>query len=110
MRTKGSPHNVVQTVKTTTGNIKLLVPLRKVSQKLKRYMHNEQPAKVGGMVNQPIDHLIGHYDATLRGWYNYYQWAENVYQLNYARYVLRYSLAKTLAAKGCSTISKIFRK
>jgi hypothetical protein len=110
LRTKGSPHNVVQTVKTTTGNIKLLVPLRKVSQKLKRYMRNGQPARVGGMVNQPVDHLIGHYDALLRGWYNYYQLAENVCQLNYARYILRYSLAKTLAAKERSTISKIFRK
>ena len=28
LRSKGSPHNVVQTVKTTSGNIKLLVPLR----------------------------------------------------------------------------------
>jgi group II intron reverse transcriptase/maturase len=82
MQTKGSPHNVIQTVRTTTGNIKLLVPLRKISRKLKRYMSNGQPAKVNGYVNQPVDHIIAHYNGVLRGWYNYYQLAENVCQLN----------------------------
>lgn len=110
MNTKGSPHNVVQTVKTTTGNIKLLVPLRQVNRKLKRYTHKGRPAKMNGLVNQPIDHIIDHYNGVIRGWYNYYQLAENVGRLNYARYVLRYSLAKTLAAKERSTLRKIFRK
>ena len=110
MNTKGSPHNLVQTVRTTTGNIKLLVPLRQVNRKLKRYMHKGRPAKMNGFVNQPIDHIIGHYNGVIRGWYNYYQLAENVGKLNYARYVLRYSLAKTIAAKERSTLHKIFRK
>jgi hypothetical protein len=110
MKTKGSPHNVVQTVRTTTGNIQLLVPLRKISRKLKRYMHNGQPAKENGFVNQPADHIIAHYNGIIRGWYNYYQLAENVGRLNYARYILRYSLAKTLAAKERSTLRKIFHK
>jgi group II intron reverse transcriptase/maturase len=110
MRTKGSPHNVVQTVKTTSGNIKLLVPLRAVNRKLKRYRYKGRPAKMNGLVNQPIDHIIEHYNGVIRGWYNYYQLAENVGRLNHARYVLRYSLAKTLAAKERSTLRKIFRK
>jgi hypothetical protein len=46
LRRKRSPHNVVQTVKTTSGNIKLLVPLRDLSEKLKRYMANGQPKGV----------------------------------------------------------------
>jgi group II intron reverse transcriptase/maturase len=110
LRRKGSPHNVVQTIKTTTGNIKLLVPLPKLSQKLKKYMANGQPAAVRAYSNQPIDHLIDHYNALIRGWYNYYQLAENVCRLNYARYILQYSLAKTLACKERSSVSKIFRK
>lgn len=110
MKTKGSPHNVVQTVRTTTGNIQLLVPLRKMFRKLNRYMHKGQPAKVNGFVNQPVDHIIAHYNGVIRGWYNYYQLAENVGRLNYARYILRYSLAKTLAAKERSTLRKIFHK
>jgi group II intron reverse transcriptase/maturase len=66
LRRKGSPHNVVQTIKTTTGNIKLLMPLPKLSQKLKKYMANGQPAAIRAYSNQPIDH----YNAIIRGWYN----------------------------------------
>jgi hypothetical protein len=107
---KGSPHNVVQTVKTTSGNIKLLVPLRELSEKLKRYMANGQPNRIDAFINQPIPHIIDHYNGVIRGWYNYYQLAENVGRLNYARYILQYSLAKTLARKEGITVSKIFRK
>jgi len=110
MQRKGSPHNVVQTVKTTSGNIKLLVPLRSLSKKLKKYMANGQPAEVNAFINQPVDHIIHHYNGVIRGWYNYYQLAENVSSLNYARYILKYSLVKTLAAKERSSTSKIFRK
>jgi len=110
LQRRKSPHNVVQTIKTTSGNIKLLVPLRELSMKLKKYMANGQPASVYGLTNQPVDHIIGHYNGVIRGWYNFYQLAENVSSLNYARYVLQYSLAKTLAHKERSSVSKVFRK
>lgn len=110
MRRKRSPHNVVQTVRTTSGNIKLLVPLRRLSEKLQKYMVNGQPACMNAFVNQPVDHIIGHYNGVIRGWYNYYQLAENVSSLNYARYILQYSLAKTLAHKESISVSKVFRK
>ena len=110
LQRKRSPHNVVQTVKTTSGNIKLLVPLRKLSDKLDKYMANGQPASMCAFINQPVDHIIHHYNGVIRGWYNYYQLAENVSSLNYARYVLQYSLAKTLAHKERSSVSKVFRR
>jgi len=110
MQRRGSPHNVVRTARTTTGTIKLLVPLRNLSKKLERYMAKGQPAALQAFVNQPTDYIIRRYNATIRGWYNYYQLAENVCQLNYARYVLHYSLAKTLATKERSSVSKIFNK
>jgi group II intron reverse transcriptase/maturase len=110
MRTKRSPHNVVQTVKTTSGNIKLLVPLRQINQKLRPYRYRGKPGKRGGLIHHPPDQIIQHYNSIIRGWYNYYQLAENVGRLNHARYVLRYSLAKTLAAKERSTLRKIFRR
>jgi hypothetical protein len=40
LQRKGSPHNVIQTIKTTSGNITLLVPLKDLSKKLKKYMAN----------------------------------------------------------------------
>jgi len=110
LQRKGSPHNVVQTVRTTTGNIKFLVPLRELSEKLEKYMADGQPACMNAFINQPVDHIIEHYNGVIRGWYNYFQLAENVSRLNYARYVLQYSLAKTLAHKEGSSVSKVFQK
>jgi hypothetical protein len=110
LRRKGSPHNVVQTIKTTSGNIRLLVPLRDLFRKLKKYVAKGKPTHLSGLVNQPIEHIIDHYNGVMRGWYNYYQLAENVGRLNYARYVLQYSLAKTLAHKEGITVAKVFHK
>ena len=110
LRRKGSPHNIIQTIKTTTGNIKLLMPIQPLAEKLKKYMAAGRPACMNALINQPIEHIIEHYNGVLRGWYNYYQLAENVCQLNYTRFVLRYSLAKTLAHKERSSVSKVFRK
>jgi group II intron reverse transcriptase/maturase len=110
LRKKRSPHNVVQTTKVGSGNITLLVPLRKLSRKLKTYTANGQPASRFELTNQPADQIIERYNSVMRGWYNYYQLAENVAQLHYARYVLHYSLAKTLAHKEGVSMYKIFRK
>jgi len=105
-----SVHNINQTRKTGSGNIQFLVPLKNLSEKLKKYKAHGQPAGVSAFINQPVAHIIDHYNGLLRGWYNYYQLAENVGRLNYARYVLQYSLAKTLAHKERTTVHKIFRK
>lgn len=110
LQEKGSPHNVKQTVAMGSRNITLLVPLQEISEKLQKYMANGQPTSMAGFVNQPVDHIIEHFNATVRGWYNYYQLAENVGRLNYARYILQYSLAKTIAHKERSSASKVFRK
>jgi group II intron reverse transcriptase/maturase len=110
LQRKGSPHNVTQTIKTTSGNITLLVPLHDLSEKLNKYLAKGQPTHISGLVNQPVDHIIEHYNAVIRGWYNNYQLAENVSSLNDARYVLQYSLAKTLAHKERTTVGHIFNK
>ena len=73
-------------------------------------MAHGQPTSMAGFTNQPIDYIIEHFNAVMRGWYNYYQLAENVGRLNYARYILQYSLAKTIAHKEHSSVSKVFRK
>lgn len=110
MRQKHSLHNFVVTTKTGTGSIALYAPLKTLSAKLKKYMRNGKPASLPILVNQPVEHIIEHYNAVMRGWYNYYQLAINVSELHYARYVLLYSLASTLAHKEGSSIHKVFRK
>lgn len=110
LQVKGSPHNVVQTVKTGSGNITLLVPLKELSKKLQKYTANGRPANLAGLINQPVEHIIEHFNGVMRGWYNYYQLAENVCSLHFARYVLLYSLVKTLAHKEGSSTHKVFRQ
>jgi hypothetical protein len=110
MRQKQSVHNFVVTTKTGVGNIALYVPLKTLSTKLEKYMRNGTPASLPLLVNQPVEHIIEHYNAVMRGWYNYYQLAINVSELHYARYVLLYSLASTLAHKESSSVHKVFRK
>jgi nicotine oxidoreductase len=110
LQQRGSPHNVIQTGKVASGNIKLLVPLRDLSPKLTKYMAHGQPACMAAFINQPVEHILEHYNAVISGWYNYYQLGENVCRLNYARYVLLYSLAKTLANKERCTVGRIFKK
>jgi len=70
LRRKGSPHTVVQTVKTNVGNIKLLVPLRDLTHKLKKDTRHGKPASLGGLVNQPVAHILEHYNGVIRGWYH----------------------------------------
>jgi hypothetical protein len=110
LQKKHSPHNIIQTVKTTSGNIQLLVPLPKISEQLKFYMANGEARAIASLLHQSIDQIIEHFNSVIRGWYNYYQLAENVSRLNYARYILQYSLARTLAHKENSSVSKIFKK
>jgi hypothetical protein len=56
------------------------------------------------------DQLIRLYNSTLRGLLNYYRFVDNFASLSRIQYILRYSLAKTLAHKYRRTMSAIFRR
>ncbi|MBM7556442.1 reverse transcriptase domain-containing protein [Halanaerobacter jeridensis] len=60
------------------------------------------------LINNPELEIVAHYNAEIRGLYNYYKLAENVstymWQL---RHVMEYSCLATLANKRKSTISKV---
>jgi hypothetical protein len=73
-------------------------------------MAKGKPAPLAGLVKQPLEHLMEHYNGGMRGWYNYYQLAENVGRLKYARDVWQYSRAKPLARKDRHPVAKVFRK
>jgi hypothetical protein len=73
-------------------------------------MARGQPTSRFELTNRPVEDIIEHYNSVIRGWYNYFQLAENVGRLHYARYVLHFSLAKTLAHKERISMYKVFRK
>ena len=54
--------------------------------------------------------IINTYNAEIRGLYNYYSLASNVYKLNNFKYIMEYSFYKTLASKYRSSIKKIISK
>jgi len=56
------------------------------------------------------DQIIRLYNSILRGLLNYYRFVDNFASLSRIQYILRYSLAKTLAQKYRCTTNAIFRR
>lgn len=56
------------------------------------------------------DQIIGLYNSILRGLLNYYRFVDNFATLSRIQYILRYSLAKTLAHKYRRSMKQIFQK
>lgn len=54
--------------------------------------------------------IVEQYSAILRGITNYYSFVDNFRELSRVQFILKYSAAKTLAAKHRSTVPKIFRR
>lgn len=56
------------------------------------------------------DQIVAQYNSVMRGIANYYAACANFSKLNRVDYILRYSLAKTLANKERSSMAKQFQK
>lgn len=54
--------------------------------------------------------IINNYNATIRGYYNYYQYANNSTVLQKFKYILEYSMYKTFAQKYKTTMRKVINK
>ena len=105
------------TVKAYTGKIKLYLPKDKWVGKLMQYDVLKIVSKAGekevwkplqrdNYIFLPVHEMVQKYNAQIRGIYNYYRLASNVSVLNKFRYVMEYSLYKTVAAKYRITMTK----
>ena len=105
------------TVKAYTGKIKLYLPKDKWVGKLLQYDVLRIVSKAGekevwkplqrdNYIFLPVHEMVQKYNAQIRGIYNYYRLASNVSVLNKFRYVMEYSLYKTVAAKYRITMTK----
>ncbi|MFQ6584965.1 reverse transcriptase domain-containing protein [Priestia megaterium] len=54
--------------------------------------------------------ILSTYNAEIRGLYNYYRLANNVYKLDSFKFIMEYSMYKTFANKYKSSVRKIIRK
>ena len=65
-----------------------------------------KPLQRDNYIFLPVHEMVQKYNAQIRGIYNYYRLASNVSVLNKFRYVMEYSLYKTVAAKYRITMTK----
>ncbi len=62
------------------------------------------------LVNQDDIEILSTYNAEIRGFYEYYKMAINVYKLNGAFHIIKTSFAKTMANKYKLSVNRVFRK
>lgn len=95
------------------ANIKVNVPLDEVFKRLSERGFcdaNGYPTHHKALIALEKDQIVAQYSSVMRGIANYYAACSNFSKLNRVDYILRYSLAKTLANKERSSMVKQFRK
>ena len=98
-------------MRAVNGKIQLLVPGDVVLEKLKPFRKKDKPIHCKERENLSIREMIFEYNAEIRGLYNYYCLATDVStKINKFRFFHYYSLAKTIAKKEKSSVSKVIAK
>lgn len=104
--------------RTRTMSCELLLPHEAWRNKLIEYKALKIDNKTGKWKSTHRAHLLQNddleilstYNAEIRGLYNYYKLANDVYKLDGFKYIMEYSMYKTFANKYKSTVRKIIRK
>jgi hypothetical protein len=100
--------------KRVTGSQPILkAPIRKLIDKLhaKGFCESDGfPSSRKNWTPLDVDQIVNLYNSILRGLLNFYRFTNNFPRLASIQYVLRFSLAKTLAHKLRTSIRKLFRK
>jgi len=93
------------------GRIQLSVPKDRIDKIMKRYTFKGKPVGRSKLFRASIEEIIHIFDVEFRGYYNYYRLAYNVSnRLNKLKYVMWYSLMRTLASKLNSSVSKLMKR
>jgi group II intron reverse transcriptase/maturase len=88
-------------------------PMPKLIKRLSErgFCTNEgQPTSKSGWIYLDVDQIIALYNSVNRGIQNYYRFTDNWRQLRRIQYILRFSLAMTLARKFKITTSQVFKR
>jgi group II intron reverse transcriptase/maturase len=97
-----------------TGWLPILkAPIRKLMERLHRkgFCDSEGfPSSKKAWVGLDADQIIRLYNSILHGLLNYYRFADNFAALSRIQYILRFSLAKTLAHKYRRTMKAMLKK
>jgi group II intron reverse transcriptase/maturase len=71
---------------------------------------NGQPTTKLGWIYLDADQIVALYSGINRGIQNYYRFADNFGHLSQIQYILKFSLAKTLAAKYKCSVRQVFQR
>ena len=71
---------------------------------------NGQPTTKLGWIYLDADQIVVLYNGINRGIQNYYRFADNFGHLSHIQYILKFSLAKTLAAKYKCSVCQVFQR
>jgi group II intron reverse transcriptase/maturase len=93
-----------------SGRISLRIPIKKLKEKLTRYMTDGKPIHRAELLNESDFAIIEKYGSEYRGIVQYYAHACNRRWLGKLHWIMRGSLLKTLAAKHKSTVKKMARR
>lgn len=96
--------------RSINGCIQLRMPKDVLRNWIRRFTKKGKPLHRSELVNLSDYDIVRKYDSEFRGLYNYYMFAVNVSKMNELNYYMAYSLAKTLACKHKTGVSKIWRK
>ena len=97
--------------RSINGTIQLLVPSEVIYKKTAPYSRYGESYPFVQRVNLPVLDIISEFNAEIRGLYNYYCLATDVSsKVNKFKHIHYFSLAKTIARKENSTVSKVIEK
>jgi len=96
--------------RAVNGVIKLKMPLKFVEERCALYRKDGKPVHRAALLNDEDFSIISKYQSELRGYYQYYQMAQNVCTLTMVKRDMEVSLLKTLASKHKTSVNKIVGK
>jgi group II intron reverse transcriptase/maturase len=96
--------------RSINGHIGLRVPRTVLLDKCRRYTRRGKPTHRMELTRESDFTIISTYQSEYRGVVEYYRLAYNLHTLHRLRWIMEQSLAKTLAHKHRTTVSKIYRK
>ena len=92
------------------GRIGLRVPAKVIEQHCRAYVRNGKPADRPVLIHDTDYSIVERYQAEFRGVVQYYLLAQNAFHFGKLQWVMKQSLAQTLANKHKTTSAKIFRR
>jgi group II intron reverse transcriptase/maturase len=96
--------------RSVNGGVRLGIPFGRVEEYTQQYLRNNKPIHEAALLPYSDAQIIHVYQQRFRGVAQYYKYAVDRYRLGKLKYVMEVALAKTLAGKFKTSVSRIYRK